>query len=197
MSPGRIVFTNFSLHDIFTQAYRIKDFQVSGPAFLETTRFNIEGKFPAAVDQADRVPEMLQSMLEDRFKLSAHKESKAASAYVLVAAKGGAKLKPSTDDKPTGFRTTSGGARSRLTGKADMATFAELLSNLEDRPVVDMTGISGVYEFDLEWSAENSVNDIPSLPTVLQEKLGLRLESRKTNVDIYVIDHISRVPSEN
>jgi len=76
-----------------------------------------------------------------------------------------------------------------------MTYLAGLLSNMVDRPVVDMTSIKGIYDVDLEWSER--ADGPPSLFTSLEEKLGLRLESRKTPVDVYVIDRVERVPSEN
>jgi uncharacterized protein (TIGR03435 family) len=64
-----------------------------------------------------------------------------------------------------------------------------------DRPVVDMTEIKGIYDVDLEWAER--ADGPPSLFTALEEKLALRLDNRKTPVDVYVIDHVERVPSEN
>ena len=78
---------------------------------------------------------------------------------------------------------------------------AGLLSNMVDQPVVDMTQLKGVYAVVLEWSvgdaAGNNLESTPSLSSELQEKLGLRLDTRKTAVDFYVIDHVERVPSDN
>ena len=81
-----------------------------------------------------------------------------------------------------------------------MIYLAGLLSNMVDRPVLDMTELRGVYDVDLEWSADEvigaSVDGPPSLFRALED-LGLRLESRKTPVDFYVIDHLERTPTEN
>ena len=91
--------------------------------------------------------------------------------------------------------------RRRLSGNVTMPYFAGLLSNMVDRPVVDMTQLTGVFNVDLEWSADDttgSESDGPaSLSAALGEKLGLRLESRKTAVDLYVIDHMDRLPAQN
>jgi len=84
-----------------------------------------------------------------------------------------------------------------------MTYFAGLLSNMLDRPVVDMTEVKGVYDVNLEWSVDDraeatvQADDPPALFTVLQEKLGLRLESREARVVMYVIDRVERVPIEN
>jgi hypothetical protein len=119
---------------------------------------------------------------------------------VLFARKGATKL-TATDGEIRDVRTSVGAVRRRLSGKVSMPYFAGLLSNMLDRPVSDMTELGGLYDVDLEWSADEAIganfDDPPSLFTVLQENLGLRLERRKTPVELYVIDHVERLPTEN
>jgi uncharacterized protein (TIGR03435 family) len=199
-SPGRISYSYASLQNLLAQAYRIKNFQISGPVWLDSEHFDIEAKLPAGATD-DQLPAMLQALLEDRFKLAFHRESRVMSAYILLPAKGGPKLKAVDDTQPGGVQTTMGPLRRHISGKVNMPYLAGLLANMLDRPVVDMTEIEGIYDVDLEWSPEvdgaSQLPDAPSLFAALQEKLGLRLESRRTPVDIYVIDHLERVPSEN
>jgi uncharacterized protein (TIGR03435 family) len=199
--PGRVSYRNVTLENLLAQAYRIKNLQISGPDWLDSDRFDIVAKVPKdAAD--DQLPAMLQALLKERFELRFHREPKMVSAYVLLTAKGGSRLRP-TDKEPGGVRTTMGATRRHLSGRVQMVTLAGLLSNMVDRPVVDMTELKGVYDVDLEWSVNETpetvvqADDPPSLFTVLQEKLGLRLESRKAPVDIYVIDHVARVPTGN
>jgi len=118
------------------------------------------------------------------------------NAYVLVPRQGGAKLK-AVNEEVGDVRTSRGAARLRVSGKVTMPYFAGLLSNMLDQPVADMTELKGVYDIDLEWAADNANDGAPSLMTVLQDQLGLRLETRKTAVDVFVIDHLNRVPSAN
>jgi uncharacterized protein (TIGR03435 family) len=122
------------------------------------------------------------------------------SAYALLPSKGGVKLK-AINAEAGDVRTSMASTRRRLSGKMTMPDFAGVLSNMLAQPVTDMTELEGVYDFDLEWSAEdaagNSLDSAPSLSTVLQEKLGLRLESTKAAVDLYVIDHVERIPTDN
>jgi uncharacterized protein (TIGR03435 family) len=197
--PGRVSLSYVTLQNLLAQAYRIKNFQIEGPGWLDTDRFDVEAKLPAGAKD-DEFPAMLQALLKERFTLKFHLESKALSAYVLLPVKGGPKLR-AVDEPVGGVRTTSGVTRRHLSGKVSMVGFSGLLSNMLDRPVVDMTELKGVYDVDLEWSADEATagqpDDGPSLFTVLREKLGLRLESRKTPVDFYVIDHVERVPTEN
>jgi uncharacterized protein (TIGR03435 family) len=125
---------------------------------------------------------MFQRLLKDRFGLSFHTEQRTMSAYVLLPRTEGTKLKP-TNAEAGGIRTSRGATRLRLSGKVTMPGFAGLLSNMLDRPVVDMTELRGVYDVDLEWSADDATgresDTTPSLSAALQEKLGLRLDSRK------------------
>ncbi len=197
---GRVSYHNVTLQNLLAQAYRIKNLQVSGPDWLDSDRFDIVAKLKQEANE-DQLPMMLQALLKERFKLSFHLEPKQVTAYALLTAKGGPKLR--SIDGDGGVRTTMGTTRRHLSGRVSMVGLAGLLSNMVDRPVVDMTELKGVYDVDLEWSVDDTpertaqANDPPSLFTALQEKLGLRLDSRKAPVDIYVIDHVERVPTEN
>jgi uncharacterized protein (TIGR03435 family) len=195
--PGRVTLTYVSLQNLLAQAYRIKNFQISGPDWLDSERFDIVAKLPKDANE-EQFPAMLQSMLRDRFRLAFHLESRTLTAYVLLTAKGGPKMSAVDDAKPNDVRTSAGPVRRHLSGKIDMPYLAGLLSNMLDRPVVNMTELSGRYDVDLDWSdTALQADDTPTLFTAIQEKLGLRLEARKTPVDIYVIDHVERVPTAN
>ena len=120
------------------------------------------------------------------------------TAYVLTPGKEAAKLK-AVDAGVSDVHTSKGVARNRISGKLTMPYFAGLLSNMMDRPVIDMTELEGVYDMNVEWAvADVSGREVDaSLPTILREQLGLRLENRKVPVDIYAIDRIDREPREN
>jgi len=197
--PRLVALAHVSLQNLLAQAYRIKNFQISGPGWLDSERFDIVAKLPDGATSS-QLPGMLQTLLKDRFGLSFHLEQKTMSAYVLLPRTGAATLKP-INSEVSDVRTSKGATRLRLSGKLTMPYLAGLLSNMLDRPVVDMTELKGVYDIELEWSADDvngsEPDSTPSLPAILREKLGLRLESRKTPVDFYVIDHVDRVPTEN
>lgn len=168
-------------------------FQIAGPDWLSSDRFDIVAKMPVNASD-DQLALMLQKLLADRFQVVFHREPRTVAAYALVVAKGGPKLK-AVDAQPGGILTSSGSGGSSLSGKMGVALLAGLLSNMVDRPVVDLTEIKGVYDVDQEWS--DRTDGPPSLFTALEEKLGLHLSNRKTPVDVYIIDHVERAPSEN
>ena len=136
----------------------------------------------------------LQSLLADRFQLRVHKRTKEMPAYALVVAKGGSKLQPSTNN--TGFTSRKG----LLTCKGiSMDDLASMLSNMENRIILDQTKLTGSYAFTLEWAPDDATNpnaDLPGLVTAIQEQLGLKLIPTKAPVQIWVIDHAEK-PSEN
>jgi uncharacterized protein (TIGR03435 family) len=197
--PRFVALAHVSVQNLLAQAYRIKNFQINGPAWLDSERYEIVAKLPDGATQ-DQLPGMLQTLLKERFQLAFHLERRTMSAYVLLPGKGEAKLSP-IDAETGDIQTSKGAVHCRLSGKVTMSTFAGLLSNMVDRPVVDMTERKGVYQVDLEWSADRAIGDeldsTPSLFAVLQEKMGLRLEVRKMPVDFYVIDHVERLPTGN
>jgi uncharacterized protein (TIGR03435 family) len=142
---------------------------------------------------------MLRTLLEDRFKLATHVESKEMAGYALVVAKSGFKLKPV---EPGGGSDTdhSGGRVQTLRAKGtSMAFLAGLLSRYMGQVVVDRTGIEGVYNFEMKWSADdqNTDDSVPSLFTAIQGTLGLRLQPQKVPAPVVVVDHAERAPTDN
>ena len=194
-------------------AYDVREYSFSGPDWLGTLRFDINAKFPPS-DSAQEPKErqvarrlMMQNLLAERFKLTAHRETKMLSGYALVAGKKGPRLTPSERKDGTSIST----GNSRLDGYGmSMANLANTLANQLRGPVADMTGLDGKYDIKLEWSLDDakagggdggdgkSAPDLrPSIFTALQETLGLKLETRKIPVEILVVDHVERTPTEN
>ncbi len=194
--PRLVALSHVSLQNLMAQAYLIRNFQISGPDWLDTDRFDIVAKFPDGASR-EQLPAMLQNLLKDRFHLAVHRTQKTMIAYVLEPGKDGAKLK--AIDSEVRDVHTSRGAHLWLAGKVTMPYFAGLLANMVDQPVVDETGLKGVYDIDIEWASDETagMDGTPSLPAVLEDKLGLRLDTRKAPVDLYVIDHVDRTPTAN
>src|SRR5579872_1576528 len=209
--PGMVHYGNHALRDLIRIAYRLKDFQVEGPQWIDSARFDVTGKLPAGATE-QQVPEMLQSMLADRFKLVAHRDNKDHAIFALVAAKGGPKLKaaenPVADGAPRGrmsMEVDDSGAHLKA-ASVTLSSLSEMISRFSERPIIDMSGIQGQYDFDLVLSPEalqaargGGAETAPSHGTVQDavEKYGLKLEPRKAAMDTLVIDHIEKVPTEN
>lgn len=199
---------NWTLKRLVQSAFGVQDYQVTGgPNWLDSYHFDINAK----VDEAEpelkgpqaqaRTKAMLFSLLLDRFQFQFHRETKTLPIYNLVTAKSGLKL---TGVDNTGSSSTNSN-NGRLTAKGvSMSALAVFLSQTMERPVLDATGIPGVFDFKLEWSQQDVAAKAPdgnepvrpSIFTALQEQLGLKLESTKGPVEIIVVDHAER-PSEN
>jgi uncharacterized protein (TIGR03435 family) len=187
---------NVTLKACIVWAFGMTDAQVSGPTWLESERFDIVAK----AESGEPRPPMLQAVLADRFKLTTHRETKEQTLYELVVAKNGSKLKkadPGEDDM------TSRRGHLKAT-RVSMDRLARFLSgpNIRlGRPVVDKTGLDGVFDFTLEWTldseAEKSPDHPPSIFVALQEQLGLKLEARKGPVEVLIVDHVEKVPTDN
>jgi uncharacterized protein (TIGR03435 family) len=200
--PGRVSYSWVSVQTLFSLAYHAKTVQISGPKWFDSDRFDIIAKLPKEDASEEELRSMLQALLEQRFRIAFHTETRNLRAYGLLVAKGGVKAAP-TGGGIKDVQTRIDGSRRHLSGKVTMGYLAGLLSNLVDRPVVDLTGLKGVYDVDLSWSEDegagvpDQANDLPTLFTALQETLGLRFDNREAPVEVYVIDHAERVPIEN
>ncbi|MEO5922936.1 MAG: TIGR03435 family protein [Bryobacteraceae bacterium] len=192
---GSLVYSNVNLKDMLGRAFRVQQYQISGPNSIESERFDVSATFRPGVTP-EQVSQMLQALLADRFKLKIHRETKELPAYLLTVAKNGPKLKPSESDGDVA--TNSSGKAWHLTAKVTMRRLAEILTEQAGRPVLDHTDLAGSFDLKLDWtSGEASDAEIPSIFTALQDQLGLKLESTKAPVQSIVVDHVERTPTEN
>ena len=197
---------NATLIFCLQKAYGVKEYQISGPDWLKSNRYDIVAT--AQRVSTEQLMLMLQGLLAERFKLVLHRETKSLPVYALVVAKNGPKIH---EVEAVGQSGTWEG-RGRLTArKISMAQLAETLSRQMDRPVKDMTGLTGVFDFSVEYAKEDNhpkhqeegdgsaavESSAPSIFTALQEQLGLKLDAKKAPVDILRIDHAERTPTEN
>jgi uncharacterized protein (TIGR03435 family) len=196
---GKLTYSNVNLKEVIGKAYEIPQYQISGPDWLETDRFDVVAKFPPR-SPAEQLPLMLQALLADRFKLTLHRETKELPVYALTVAKGGPKFK--TSETASGITTNSNRTQWHVVAKGSMERFAEFLTREAGRPVLDKTGLTGTYEMTLDWAPDgapvaNDAAPLPSLFTALQEQLGLKLVFTKGPVETLVVDHVDRIPTEN
>lgn len=184
-----------TLRDLVGFAYQVKDFQISGgPAWSGTVHYEVSAKMPPAATPA-QVRSMLQSLLQERFHLGVHRATKNHSGYALVLDKNGPKF---VERKTPGLGLGLG--QGHLTGLgASMEMLADELSSQLESPIIDKTGLKGVYNFKLTWTPDELTSDAaePSVFSALREQMGLKLLPVKdVPVEELVIDHLEG-PSEN
>ena len=197
---------------------------IGAPSWFDSERYNIEAKANGDPPREQMIL-MLQSLLADRFKLTVHHETRQLPVYALVLTKPGKtgpQLKahpgdakcisvPQPDPGPgkampaycNDFRVGAGasGGLHETAHATTMDRFPATLGQQVDRPVVDQTGLSGVFDVDLEFTSQRAAVDTqaagpPLIFTAIQEQLGLKLEPTTAPVDVIVIDHIEK-PSPN
>lgn len=236
--PSQVTYTSLRLKDLLLTAYGVNDYQISGPDWLDTERYDIAAKIPLGTSK-EQFAVMLQALLTERFQLNTHHETREQTVYALVVAKGGPKLKPwvslpgapappaSNPGAPPaagkdGFPVVQPGhfAMTARNGhlyiaarKLPLARLANSLARQLGRPVLDRTGLTGEYDYRLEFSTDGLTAGIPAGPpqvpdptiehdaaslfTALEEQLGLKLERKKSPVDMLIVDHAERDPIQN
>lgn len=231
---GTVNIANMQVKDLIVLGWRIEPFQITGgPAWLGSTRYDISAK-PDKASKPKETLLMLQALLQDRFQLKMHRETRELPIYALVLAKKSAKLGPGlTPSKeggcappdptkpphpPDPAKPSTLGCGGMMTGHSRLAAasipiadLAKMLSRILGRTVINKTGLTGEFDVSLVWMPNESQAPAPQpeepkpLPpetlapaifTALEEQLGLKLESRKGPVEIFVIDHAEK-PSEN
>jgi len=191
MNATRVSLSNVSLEFLISLAYRISDKRISGiPSAVQSASYDVAATLPANASK-DQIPEMMQRLLADRLKLTVRRDSETVAAYDLVVAAHGPKLEKSGDG-PVGRNQIVPGQI--MASRMNMVGICDMISRVVGRPVVDKTGLSGTFEFLLDWGPEETG---PSIFTTLQEQRGLKLVPSKAPVDILVVTHAERVPTEN
>lgn len=193
---------NINLAEMLEWAYKLEHYQLQGPSLLEGPRYDVRARAAEPVD-VEALRRMLQDLLTTRFRVRLHHEERRTAVYELVVAKDGPRLpKDKTDTLAPGYRketfprVVDGGF---VFANVSLADFAKQLTELRgiDFPVLDRTEIRGVYDITLKSAARAILEpNGPSLLTLIQEELGLRLVSAKDLVDMVVVDHVE-APSPN
>ena len=199
-SPGRLTIINATPISLIRRAFGVQDSQIiNAPGWLFAERFDVV----AVTGGADRLTDkerqpFVQAMLADRWQLKAHRETRELRVYSLQKMDTGPKLSVPTGGV-YGMKVSATGAGQQVlrSTRGNILRLVEILSGLTASIVTDDTGLSGEYDFTLEWVQDPGADAAgPSLSTALKEQLGLRLESAKKPVEVIVIDRIER-PSEN
>jgi uncharacterized protein (TIGR03435 family) len=225
--PGTWSCLNCRLFDLFGHAYKVFEYQIVAPDWTKSATFDVVAKLPPGFKRVpfsipadqDEFAVRLQALLEGRFAMKVHRETRNLSVYELVIAPEGPKLQELAEAGPPappgppvdedGFPNIPGGDGMRVLpdrGRIQfrwqsMANFAHFLSTQVDRPVLDNTGLKAHYALKLSWYKEaSSVTDSPSGPTIFESlvrQLGLRLQAKKSGVEMLVVDTLQKVPLEN
>lgn len=255
--PGRINYNGMSLKMLLTRAYDVKPYQISGPAWLDSERYDIAATIPEGATK-EQFNVMLQNLLADRFGIKLHRETKDFPLYELSVAKNGPKLKASVVDPNTppdaplpppsgpppigkdGFPQLPAGRKAQMmmltpqgfrivANVQPISGLADMLGNQLGVPVVDKTGLSGTFDYTLYFSRDSVPGpaglaglppppppppgvgpgpgqgpapsgdeaEAPSLFAAVQDQLGLKLDKKRGPLDLLVIDHAEKVPTEN
>jgi len=221
--PNRFTASRETLVDLIGKAYGLDHWRISGgPAWLPEDRFDVIATLPQGTPR-EQIPLMLQSLLAERFRLVLATEKRMSRIYALVEAKGGLKMKAVDPEGPSLPGPSPGAVSSAplimgrnaamgiccglaKLNKVSLARFMALLSAETDRPVVDETGIQGVFNVSLIWSPDDFAArpeegtapspSGPSIYTAVQQQLGLRLEPRTAPLEHLVVQRAEK-PTEN
>ncbi|MGD0868828.1 MAG: TIGR03435 family protein [Bryobacteraceae bacterium] len=221
-APGRFWCNATSLRQLVVSAYHLKPYQLTLPAWMGLTYYDIAARIPAG-STAEQFRFMQQNLLAERFKMTVHFDKKEVPVYELKVAKGGPKCKETTTEPPSEDRDVIGeyleeGGRVRHTAKQTMEELAAYLTIRLRQPVFDATGLTATYDIVLNFVQEPSDRGLPwgaaassdggvgpasdpaggpTLIGAVQSQLGLKLEAKKGTIDVLVIDHAEKVPTEN
>jgi uncharacterized protein (TIGR03435 family) len=207
----RVQILGLSIQELLAAAYKVKDYQVSGPGWIRSARFDVVAKLPQeAVGLADssksaQIWLMSQTLLTERFKLKFHRETRSLSALELVVDDRGPKFQQSGPDP--GYNVNVRRGRGRLAAEQlPMRQFVEILGDVLEVPLVDKTGIKGAFDVKLLWAPDtpsgtqsSDASDLSGradIRTALREQLGLKLVSAKLPVEVLVVDSVEK-PDDN
>jgi len=196
---------NVSLEDLVKFAYSLHSDQVINlPKFGDQGRYDISAVMqPEGRPSGDQIRTMIRKLLAERWKLATHTEQRVLSVYVLTAPHGAEKLKPSKFDTAADTESeVANGMEFAFRGATPNMYVNYLQQALLDRPVVDRTGLTGRFDFDVIFMPDDSMfggrfrptpemadKAAPNFFTALTEATGLKLTPEKTSVDVLVIDH--------
>jgi len=227
LPSGRFVATNSELGSLIVNAYGVMHERLlGGPDWIHSDRFDILASAPAGTSESTMLT-MLQTLLADRFKLVLRREAREMAVYSLLIARSDGRIDKAllpvdckasrTESKAVVRKAVAPPCSALLLGQpgtgmvtyqsegVDLKELANMLSRRVGRPVINQTGLTGEFRFELSWlqnlpasqaADRAAANDGPSLFTALQEQLGLKLESSRGPVEVLVIESVER-PTPN
>jgi uncharacterized protein (TIGR03435 family) len=193
---GSLITRNATLELLICMAYDVPPWNILGkPDWLTVRQYDVSAKPEGeGVLGYEKMKPLLRELLQQRFHLTTHRETQDRPGYALVVAKGGTKLKPGKESGKQAYIMANGIHADGI----QLLSLATILAIPAGKPVVDRTDVKGIYEVDLHFAPEAATDStLPSLFTALEEQAGLKLVPQKVPVEMLVIDHVEREPTEN
>jgi uncharacterized protein (TIGR03435 family) len=193
---GRIRYVNVTVRACVRKAYGLRVYPLAqGGDPLSTDRFDIIAQASGNASEGQTM-QMLQALLKERFKLAVHREMKELPAFLLEVGRKGPKFRAAKDDG-SGAEIAGGEGHQIKAHHISMKLLAGALQGYLGDPVLDATGLTGLYDLNLDFTVDENLSaEGPRIFEAVQEQLGLKLEARKAPVEVIVIDHIEK-PSGN
>lgn len=200
-SPGHFVMRDKPLRFFIEWAYDLKDYQVVGPEWIKIdNRYDVVANATGPANN-DQMRPMLQALLAERFQMKSHFEKRELSVYALLPGKGEPKLKKADPNEPQRLSGDSSGTEFH---NFPLSRMTFLLTRRMDRPALDLTGLAGNFDYKVDLTglgrgmgSSGYDGEGRSVFQAVQEDLGLKLEPRKSPVDVLVIDSVNKVPTGN
>jgi uncharacterized protein (TIGR03435 family) len=201
--PGSLTMRNIRMRSCIGWAYDLEEDLIQGPDWIGDAWFDILAK-PSTPAREPELRRMLQSLLAARFHMAQHRETKEVPVLILTVTKSGSKLQPTDTEGSPSFKT----GKMNLTGQgATIAQLTHFLSHELHMPIVDRTGLTGRFNYFLDVNAyvTEEMRKTPGTPPeaasiiaqAMQAQLGLKVDGKKAPVEVLVIDHLDKTPSEN
>lgn len=200
-SPGHFAMRDKPLRFFIEWAYDLKDYQVVGPEWIKIDqRYDVTANAPGPATN-DQMRPMLQALLAERFQMKSHFEKRELSVYALLPGKGEPKLTKADPKEP---QRLGGGPSGAEFHNFPLSRLTFLLTRRMDRPALDLTGITGSFDYKVDISGLGNQpgssgydGEGRSVFQAVQDDLGLKLEARKSPVEVLVIDSVNKVPTGN
>ncbi len=199
-TPGSLTMRHVSFKECIQWAYHVFGYQVTGPNWIESDRYDVIAKAAGPAKEAElRV--MLQTLLADRFQLTLHRQTKEMQAFVLSVGKNGPKFHESETEGESEVRPDQK-TMSVSVRRVAISRLIDPLSSLFQMPVVDMTGLTERYDVSINVAkyipqSGERADPVSVVRSALQDELGLKLETKKMPLDLLIIDHATKAPAEN
>jgi uncharacterized protein (TIGR03435 family) len=220
--PEQITCTVANLKDLMLRAYDVEGFQIEGPAWIsseDSNRYDLHANVPAGTTK-EQAFLMMRNLLAERFQLKVHEETRQFPVFDLVIAKGGPKFKEAVPGSPApapkpGYPEFMPGrpqiaiqfheTHARLYGHAvPMARVVFMLKAHGDRPIIDKTGLTGTYDFMLDYDPaggsgppDDSPDAAPVMSVAIEQQLGLKFQESRKSFTVIVVDRAEKIPTEN